>query len=151
MDRHGSAQGRLERVRRGRRMDRDAFVPLGAFLKREFERNIAQPHRAFECILALWEQDVPVATAARSKLVSGGGGVLVIGVASSSDQFLLERLLKAGMAGRILAASGGRFRRIQVKICADNVGHSDSQSRFAGGDQLDAAQRVTRKRGRAAQ
>ncbi|MEM6332079.1 MAG: DciA family protein [Planctomycetota bacterium] len=114
MDPHDTlAQRRLDGLR-SRRNYPDADRSMG-FVKKMFQRSIADPHRRLGRAAAAWEAAVPEALRPQTRLVSLQRGVLRVEVDSSATLYELDAVLRAGLERSMQAAKVG-VRRVRLAV-----------------------------------
>ena len=112
------AQSRLDRARRGRRISSERDLSLAATIKSSVKRDVDRAHRLSEKLDVAWDEVLPAPLAGRVSVLSMSAGVLVLEVETSGDKYALERLLRSGVEGKIVALTNSRVRRVQVRIHA---------------------------------
>jgi len=106
---------RLERLRRYRNRPQPD-LSLG-FLTKQFERQVARPHKQLEKVIELWEQLVPAELAEHTRLEGLQRGVLKVSVDSSSRLYALDGLLRGGLQKQLTVSyTGGTLRRVQLRV-----------------------------------
>ncbi|MEX0654511.1 MAG: DUF721 domain-containing protein [Phycisphaeraceae bacterium] len=111
-DPHGQ---RLDRLRASRNRP-DPDLSLG-FLQKQFQRDVARPHKQLAQLVELWAQLVPADLAQHTRLESLSRGVLRVAVDSSSHLYELDHLLRAGLERDLVRQhTGPAFRRIKLQL-----------------------------------
>ena len=109
------SQHHLERLR-GWRNRKERDLSLG-FLRDQFKRQVARPHKQLEKLVELWAELVPAELAAHTRLAGLSRGVLHVEVDSPAHLYELDRLLRCGLQGQIITRhSGPAMRKIQLRV-----------------------------------
>lgn len=107
------ADARLKQLRRhAGRQERDfAIHGLLAGIRREASRG----RKAAGGIVDAWESVVPNEFAAGTRIKGIAGGVVRVGVKSTSLSFELDRALRSGLLEKLRSAYGGVLRRVRLE------------------------------------
>jgi hypothetical protein len=102
----------LKRLRQWRnRADPDLSL---SFLEKQFQREVARPHRQLARLVPLWEQKVPAHLLPETRLESFSHGVLRVAVRTSAALYELDRLLRGGLERELVhEARGSGLRRVR--------------------------------------
>ncbi|MFA9478795.1 DUF721 domain-containing protein [Phycisphaerales bacterium AB-hyl4] len=121
---HDPHRQRLDRLRASRnRPDPDLTL---RFLEKQFQRDIARPHKQLAQLVELWSQLVPPDLARHTRLESLSRGVLRIVVDSSPHLYELDNLLRAGLERDLIRQhTGPAFRRIKLQITQRPIHRDD--------------------------
>jgi len=103
---------RLENLRQWR--DRRGTIEDLSFIKKQFEREIAKPHKQLGSIVPLWQKQIPDGLQEHTSLQSLARGVLLVEVTDSAALFELDRLLRSGIEREIRRQFAGTLRRIKL-------------------------------------
>lgn len=93
----------LKRLRHWRNRP-EPDLSLG-FLKDQFQREVARPHKQLAQVAELWAQLVPAELAAHTRLISLSRGLLKVGVDSSPHLYELDRLRRSGLEAALIKGS----------------------------------------------
>jgi hypothetical protein len=108
-----AADAQLDRARRNAgRVEREyAIHGLLTGIRREAARH----RKRTGSLVDAWEQVVPAALAAGTRVHSITGGVAKIGVASPALSFELDRALRSGLLAELRTLYGGTLRRVRLE------------------------------------
>ena len=112
---HDHASQRLERLRKYRvRKAPDLSL---AFLKNQFQRDVAKPHKQLGQLVSLWQQLLPPDLLEHTRLEGLSRGTLRVAVDSSPHLYQLDRLLSAGLERQLVQQHAGpAFRRVKLRV-----------------------------------
>lgn len=114
---------RLDKLR-SLRVDKDGDFSLG-FIKQQFQRDVAKPHKQLGAIGELWHELVPPGLARHTRLEGLSRGVLRVAVDSSAHLYQLDRLLREGLQRQlIIGHKGGTLRSVRLRVA--DTGDFDS-------------------------
>jgi hypothetical protein len=111
--------GYLKRL--GRWRSRRTAVDDLQFIKSQFDRRIARPHRQLGDLVGLWQDHVPTALVERTVLVSYRRGVLRVAVPDSATNYQLDRALRGGVLRLLRAAFKGNLRSVRIEVRTSGV------------------------------
>lgn len=115
-----AAHARLESIRRltGRQEHDYAIHGLLAGIRREASRG----RKAAGGIVDAWEAVVPTRFAIGTRIKGISGGVVRVGVSSTSLRYQLDRELRSGLLDQLRSAYGGVLRRVRLEHDASLAG-----------------------------
>ncbi len=109
-------QSHLDQLRR-HRVWREKDTSLG-FLKDQFQKQVARPHKQLQSLVELWQELVPPELAVHTRLVSLNRGTLHVAADSSARVYELDRLLRGGLQQELITRHRGpAFRKVQIRLC----------------------------------
>ncbi|MFP4145509.1 MAG: DciA family protein [Phycisphaeraceae bacterium] len=112
----GEAQDQYLQRLRGYRNRRELDLSLG-FLRKQFQREVARPHKQLAQIVEIWQRLVPEPLARHTRLESLSRGVLRVAVDSSAHLYELDQLLRSGLERQIVREhKGAALRRIKLQV-----------------------------------
>lgn len=88
------------------------------FLKAQFDREVARPHRQLGQLVTLWAELVPEPLVHHTRLEGLARGVLRVSVDSSPHLYELDQLLRAGLERQLIRRqpAGTALRRIRLRV-----------------------------------
>lgn len=99
------------------RPDRD--LSLG-YLAKQFQRDVAKPHKQLADLVGLWAELVPPELAAHTRLLGLARGVLRVAVDSTARNYELDRLLRGGLERELVTRhKGAAMRKIKLIVEGD--------------------------------
>ena len=108
-----AADAQLERARRNAgRIERDYAIHG---LLTGIRRDASHHRKRTGNLVDAWEQVVPTAFAAGTRIQGISAGVVKIGVASSALSFELDRALRSGLLEQLRTVYGGVLRRVRLE------------------------------------
>ena len=117
---------RLARLRASRNAP-EPDLSLG-FLKKQFHRDVARPHKQLAELVELWQQLMPADLARHARLESLSRGVLRVSVDSSARLYELDRLLRGGLERELIRSHAGpAFRRIRLSLAEQSFTPTDGK------------------------
>jgi hypothetical protein len=87
------------------------------FLEKQFQREVARPHKQLGPLAEAWREKVPAHLVKRTALQSLRNGVLKVHVADSATLWELDQLLRAGLEQQLRQGMPGTLRRVRL-ACA---------------------------------
>jgi hypothetical protein len=93
-----------------------ATARLGDVLLPWYESAVAKPAAKLEGIVELWQEHVPAAIAARTRLVGFQKGTLTVAVESTTMRAELDAKLRGGLLKALQAASKNTLYRIKTSV-----------------------------------
>ncbi len=94
----------------------DPDLSLG-FMRKQFQREVARPHKQLADLVELWAELVPEALAGHTRLEGLSRGTLRVAVDSSARLYELDRLLRGGLERELLSRhKGAALRRVKVVV-----------------------------------
>ncbi len=87
-----------------------------AFLRRQFEQQVAKPFKQLGPIAQLWAKLLPAEIVAHTKLESLSRGELRVSVDSSSRLYELNHLLRNGVEQDLIGQHRGALSRIRLQV-----------------------------------
>ncbi len=106
----------LNRLRQWRnRSDPDYSL---RFLEKQFDRDVARPHKQLGKLVGLWQELVPEALLKHTRLEGLSRGTLRIAVDSSPHLYELNQLLRGGLEREMIRRQPGNtsLRRIRLRV-----------------------------------
>jgi len=107
----------IERLKRLRQVKVRPEPDLSlAFLRRQFEQQVAKPFRQLGPIAQLWGELLPAELVAHTKLEGLSRGELRVSVDSSSRLYELNHLLRNGVEQDLIGRHKGSLSRIRLQV-----------------------------------
>lgn len=94
----------------------DRHEPIGQIVEGFFQKQIARPHKQVAQFAKLWEELVPPAIAAETRLASFTRGVLHVEVSSAAVHYELDRLLRANVQRELKQRSTTTLRQVRIRV-----------------------------------
>ena len=114
MDRAAAHDAYLQQLRQWRnRPEADRSL---AFLGKQFQQQIARPHKQVAKVAAAWQALIPAELVEQTALVSLRSGVLTVQVADNAAHFQLGRLLRSGLERQLKSSCGAALRRVRCQV-----------------------------------
>lgn len=118
-------QERLRRLRQ-HRVWKEPDLSLG-FLEKQFQRDVAKPHKQLGALSELWRDLVPDALVGHTRLDDLSRGILRVSVDSSAHLYELDRLLRSGLEKQLVRSHrGAAFRRIKLRVIDEPLAGGDA-------------------------
>lgn len=106
---------RIDHLRR-HRLEPEPDLSL-AFLKKQFQQEVARPYKQLGALSQLWMKLLPRELLDHTRLEGLSRGVLRVAVDSSSHLYELDRLLRSGLSDQLIQQHrGAAFKRIQLRL-----------------------------------
>ena len=88
------------------------------FVKQQFEREVARPHKQLGRFVELWQELVPTELAQHTRLEGFSRGTLRVAVDSSPHLYELNRMLRAGLERELIRRQPGGtpLRRVKLRV-----------------------------------
>lgn len=97
--------------------------PAGAdyslhFIKDQFQREVARPHKQLGRFVELWTELVPEPVLGHTRLEGFSRGVLRVAVDSSPHLYELDQLLRGGLERELIRRqpAGAALRRVRLRV-----------------------------------
>lgn len=101
-----------------------------AFVKEQFQREVARPHRQLGQFVDLWAELIPEPLLRHTRLEGFARGVLRVAVDSSAHRYELDHLLRAGLERELMRRqpAGATLRRVRLHVTDTPIAGDDSPS-----------------------